>query len=47
MVDIILNKKNSRKLVTTLLGKPTMISEDKKFYKMKEKFLLNFEILLI
>lgn len=33
-------KKNSRKLVTTLLGKPTMISEDKKFYKMKENFFL-------
>lgn len=33
-------KKNSRKLVTTLLGKPTMISEDKKFYKMKDNFFL-------
>ena len=33
-------KKNSRKLVTTLLGKPTMISEDKKFYKIKDKYLL-------
>ena len=35
-------KRNSRKLVTTLLGKPTMISEDKKFYKLREKYLLEY-----